>query len=60
MSCFINRKKDKVAAVFAKCGIDVDEENFIADFKQMYPRDWEKIKKKWQDEEDSRKREYEA
>ena len=38
-SCFISRKKDKIAAVFAKVGSDVDEGNFIAAFKQMYPRD---------------------
>lgn len=53
MSCFISRKKDKIAAVFAKAGSDVDEESFIFAFKQMYPGDWEKIKEKWQTEEDS-------
>ena len=51
MSCFINRKKDKIAAVFAEMGIDVDEEDFITAFKQMYPQDWLKINEKWQDEE---------
>ena len=53
MSCFITRKKDKIAAVFEKAGIDADEESFISAFKQMYPRDWEKINEKWQAEEDS-------
>ena len=53
MSCFINRKKDKIAAVFAKVGVDVDEAGFIAAFKQMHPQDREKINEKWRDEENS-------
>lgn len=53
MSCFISRKKDKIAAVFEKMGIDVDETAFITVFKQMYPRDWVEINEKWQTEEDS-------
>ena len=53
MSCFISRKKDKIAAVFANTGIGVDEETFISTFKQMYPSDWENINERWQAEEDS-------
>lgn len=53
MSCLISRKKDKVAAVFAELGTEADEENFIATFKQMYPKDWILINERWQLEEDS-------
>lgn len=53
MSCFINRKKDKISAVFEQAGIDADEEGFISAFKLMYPGDWKKIIEKWQAEEDS-------
>jgi len=34
MGCFINRKKDKIAAVFNKVSVDADEESFIAAFKK--------------------------
>lgn len=53
MSCFINRKKDKISAVFASLGNQVDEDRFITAFKQMYPNDWVKIKERWQLEEDN-------
>ena len=53
MSCFISRKKDKIAAVFNKIGSDANEESFIATFKQMYPNDWALINERWQLEEDS-------
>ena len=53
MSCFISRKKDKVAAVFKKVGFDADEETFIATFKRLYPNDWLRINERWQLEEDS-------
>ena len=53
MSCFISRKKEKVAIVFKKYGFDADEETFIAAFKKLYPHDWLRINERWQLEEDS-------
>lgn len=53
MSCFISRKKDKVAAVFKNVGFDADEETFITAFKKLYPNDWLKINERWQLEEDN-------
>ena len=53
MSYFINRKKDKISAVFVAVGTDADEENFIVAFKKLYPHDWLKINERWQLEEDS-------
>ena len=53
MSCFISHKKDKIALVFKKIGVDADEETFIVAFKSVYPQDWMKINEKWQAEEAS-------
>lgn len=53
MSCFISRKKDKIAALFTRIGPGADEEAFITAYKQMYPSDWKKINERWQAEEDS-------
>lgn len=53
MSCFINRKKNKISAVFAELGNEADEKSFIATFKQMYPNDWILINERWQLEEDN-------
>lgn len=51
MGSFISRKKEKIAAVVAKVGSDADEESFITAFKELYPADWSKINRKWQEEE---------
>ncbi len=53
MSCFINRKKDKIFAVLEAVGTDADEESFIVAFKKLYPHDWLKINERWQLEEDN-------
>ena len=53
MSCFINRKKEKIQAVFSELGSSEDEAHFISLFKEMYPNDWKLICEKWRSEEDT-------
>lgn len=53
MSCFISRKKDKIATVFTRIGPGADEETFISTFKQVYPKDWIRINEKWLEEENN-------
>ena len=51
MGSLVSRKKEKVLAIFAALGPELNEQSFIEAFKQMYPEDWQRINDRWQQEE---------
>lgn len=51
MPALIVKKEEKVVTVFAALGEDITESKFIEKFKEMYPKDWERIKAKYNEEE---------
>ena len=51
MPAVVVKKEEKVAAVFAALGDSVSESSFIETFKEMYPKDWDRIKAKFRQEE---------
>lgn len=44
----ILKKDQKVGNVIAGLGEGFTEENFISSFKEMYPKDWNRIEKTYQ------------
>lgn len=51
MPALVVKKEEKVAAVFAALGENTTETAFVEKFKEMYPKDWERIKAKYSEEE---------
>ena len=51
MPALIVKKEEKVEAVFVALGEDITESRFVEKFKEMYPKDWEKVKAKYDEEE---------
>ena len=51
MPALVVKKEEKVATVFAALGENATETAFIEKFIEMYPKDWEKIKAKYNKEE---------
>ncbi|EJT5912999.1 hypothetical protein N2W46_000246 [Clostridium perfringens] len=47
----IVKKKEKIASVFKVMGDRRDEKLFIETFRTMYPKDWERIEKKFNEHE---------
>lgn len=51
MPSLIVKKEEKTAAVFDALKDNSTEEAFIAKFKEMYPKDWNKVQAKYAEEE---------
>jgi len=52
----VPQKGKKVEAVFESLGDERSEELFIGKFKELYPKDWERIQKKYSDHEEKDKK----
>ena len=51
MGAVVVKKEEKVAKVFEALGDKVTETDFIIKFKEMYPRDWQRINQVFEEEE---------
>ena len=47
----VPKKEKKVKAIFDKLGENLDEMSFKRAFKELYPKDWERINKVYLDHE---------
>jgi len=43
----IQKKENKVASIFSELGIDVTYSEFLKEFQNKYPKDWENVKKRY-------------
>lgn len=55
MPSVVVKKEEKVAAVFEALGDNISEAAFIDKFKELYPKDWARIKAKYNEEEQKTK-----
>lgn len=51
MPAVVVKKEEKVAAVIEALGDNISESAFIEKFKELYPKDWDRIKAKYNEEE---------
>lgn len=51
MGAVVVKKEEKVAKVFEALGDKITEADFIEKFKEMYPKDWQRINQVFEEEE---------
>ena len=51
MPAVVVKKEEKIEAVFQALGENVSEENFVSKFKEMYPKDWQRVVSNYEKEE---------
>ncbi|EKH6499228.1 hypothetical protein O8Q80_004742, partial [Providencia rettgeri] len=47
----IPKKEFKIATVLSLLAVDCDFDSFFSEFKRIYPKDWERVNKRYQEHE---------